>query len=180
MLARMDTKSCSTLALILTLTCLPAFAAAQDEHLPTPYSADQIRDAWQVGLTVVTRVSTPRGESTSHTIVTDWTEEKVALIEQPLDDMGQAVGEATPIEVSWTDLRDHARFPTSAATRERTKQSTPLGDLEGWRYIMKHGETDQSEFFFADAYPGPPVVFLRRSEGEVVMRAEMIEREISP
>lgn len=176
----MHNKNWPLLASILALAIVPRLASADDEHLPTPYSAEQIRDAWQVGLTVVTHVWTPRGESTSHTIVTDWTEDQVSMIEQPLDDKGEAVGEPNPIKVSWIDLRDHARFPKAAATRERGTRTTPLGALEGWLYTMKHDETNQSEFFFADAFPGPPVVFLRRSDGEVIMRAEMIERDLSP
>ena len=165
-------------AMIATTTGAAADAAAETGHLPTPYTAEDIRDAWVVGLTVDTRLETAKGESFSRTVVTQWTEEQAHMTDQPLDAGRQPSGDAASFQLTWVDLQNHARFPTEMATRKRVTWPTPLGSLEGWLYTVRHGDDDHAEFFFADDYPGPPVVYLRRTDGEVVMRAEIVARTV--
>jgi hypothetical protein len=147
-----------------------------EEFLPTPYTAEEIRDAWRVGFEVTTRVRAAEGETYSRTRVLEWTEEGFRMSEQAVDAAGASAGdEESFYSGTWVELRDHARFRTSSATRERVERDTPLGRLEGWIYRVR-SDDGESEFFFADGLPGPPVDYAKTRAGENVFIAEQVSR----
>ena len=85
-------------------------------------------------------------------------------------------GDATTGSAAWEALRKHALFPKDRASRERLVLETAIGELGGWIYRVKGEEDTISEFFFADAFPGPPVVYLKQKAGQTILRVEQIER----
>lgn len=153
----------------------PPMASGQ-QHLPTPYTADQIRDAFPQGLQILMRVTTPAGTSFSKMVVQRWSPDEVTMSEQAVDEAGRPIGPQTVATATWVELRDHASFSAETAIRRRAIQTTPLGSLEGWLYMVREGEESVSEFFFADAFPGPPILFSQSQTGTAQLRAEMIER----
>lgn len=161
----------------LILLAVPAFAAAADDaFLPTPYTADQIRDAFPAGLVYTLEVTSPRGVLVTRTRVVESGAETTVLEAQLLDEAGEPDGEPGLQTARWTELRDHARFPAEVASRERGTRETALGELEGWVYRAEAPDGSVSEFFFADAYPGPPVEYSRTKDGEVMLEARMTRR----
>ncbi len=168
----------SPLALLLSLA-LTAGLATAEETLPTPYTAEEIRDSFREGLQIVTRTWTPDGETLSRMTVDAWGEEKVTIGDQPVDTDGGPSGEETRAEATWTDLRDHAAFNPKHARRERHTAFTALGRFEGWLYTVDEEDAGLSLFFFADRYPGPPLLYQSFAGGELVFRAEQISRTMA-
>ena len=147
-----------------------------EDFLPTPYTAEQIRDAWQVGLEVTTRVRTAKGESYSRTEVLEWTAEGFRMSDRAVSRAGIPTDEeGSYYSGTWVELRDHAKFPAATTTRERAERDTTLGKLEGWLYQVS-GKDGESEFFFADGLPGPPVVYRKSEQDTGNFLAEQISR----
>ena len=163
--------------LLLALLVVPL---AADEILPTPYTAEEVRDAWVEGFEVTTRTRSAEGEIYSRTRVIAWSETGFGLVEIQVDERGRPLKrDVSRYTGTWEELRAHALFPVSRASRERTEWDTPLGQLEGWLYLVR-GEEGTMEFFFADDLPGPPVVSRRQGEGLDGFIAEQISREVKP
>ncbi len=163
-------------ALCLLALGIWAHPGVSQETLPTPYTAEQIRDAFPLGLEIVTRTWNAEQESLSRMTVESWSAEAATISDQPVDSAGAPTGEKSFAEARWTDLRDHATFPAASASRARHVAETELGRLEGWLYRVEADGDSTTSMFFADLYPGPPVVFASRVAGELVFRAEQIRR----
>ena len=161
-------------ALVITVTTSIAVAAVAEEFLPTPFTAEEIGNAWRPGYEMTMKIWTPDGETVSRTRVEGWSRQAIETSEQPLDESGSPTGEKSVSSSSWEDLRDHARFPAATTDRERATRITTLGELEGWLYTVRGEEGGISEFFFADDFPGPPVEFSQTDGDSVIFRAETI------
>ena len=98
-------------ALVLLLTVSIAAASGAEEFVPTPYTAEQIRDEWQEGLEIVTHDTTPDGETWSRTTVREWSTDSVVFSAQQLDEGLEPVGEEKVGSATWVELQNHARFP---------------------------------------------------------------------
>ena len=169
----------STTPLLLILLAVAPEVQAED-FLPTPFTADQIGEAWKEGYEMTMRVWTPDREVVSRTRVESWSRDAIETSEQEVDDSGVAVGEKTLSSSTWESLRDHARFPAANTTRIRTERETALGSLEGWLYTVNGSDGSISEFFFADRYPGPPVSFSKTTDGTLVFSAETTKVVTAP
>ncbi|MEJ2086655.1 MAG: hypothetical protein P8Y44_13435 [Acidobacteriota bacterium] len=166
-------------SLLIAMATIPVTVLAE-EFLPTPYTAEQIGNAWRQGYEMTMKIWTPDRETVSRTRVEGWSREAIETSEQQLDDTGSPVGDKTVSSSSWEDLRDHARFPVATTVRERTTRVTALGELEGWLYTVSGDEGRVSEFFFADDFPGPPVEFSQTNGDSVIFRAETIAVKPAP
>lgn len=165
-----------TVSFLLGLALLSGPVSSADEKLPTPYRAEQIRDAFQEGLWIVTRTWTPEGESYSRLTVEAWSEEGATFGDRPVDASGNAVADKTVGDATWEQLRDHASFPTGSASRERHSEETALGSLEGWLYRVDSPDGGHASFFFADDFPGPPILYQSVKGEDVLHRSEQIQR----
>jgi hypothetical protein len=145
--------------------------------LPRPFTADQIRDEWVVGYEVTWRRWTPDNETRERWQVVAADAEGVDIASTPLDADGGAAGEPRVEHSTWTDLRDHASFPEDHATREMVTRATPLGELEGWLYTVRGPKEDTvTEYFFANRFPGAPVLMRVELGGVPVMIMEQVAR----
>lgn len=178
------------LAAGVTLICALAASVAmfgiegEPKTLPTPFSAAEIRDGWSQGFWLDTKTTSAQGERIGRTIVTGWGAEQVTMIEVVLDEGAEPTDEqieaAQPATMTWDELEGHARFDAARTTRERETRSTALGDdLEGWLYTVRGAEGAESNFFFADGFPGPPVLYWQTREGATLFTAEQIARRKS-
>ena len=150
------------------------------QHLPRPFTAEQIRDEWVLGLTLVMRSVGPEGEARQRWTVVDADETGVAIEFLPIDASGSAAGPARTERSTWTQLRDHATFAASNATREAVTRETPLGTFEGWLYVVPDPEQGTAtEFFFANDLPGAPLVMRVSRDGRTLMELTQVSRSKS-
>ena len=125
---------------------------------------------------MTTQVRTTDGESYSRTEVLEWSEEAFRMSERAVSADGELIDDQVSFySGTWAELRDHAKFPVSTTTRERAERDTPLGRLKGWLYSLS-GEGGESEFFFADGLPGPPVIYRKSDLGAGDFVAEQVSR----
>ncbi len=153
-------------------------AQAEPELLPTPFSAEQIRDEWILGLTLVMHTRSPEGESRDRWQVVAADDEGAEIELTPIDAEGAATGEAKVERSAWTELRDHASYPATVASREQTTRDTALGQLDGWLYTVRDEATGaETEVFFAESLPGAPVEMRMSKDGAVVLEMTQVERQ---
>lgn len=139
--------------------------------LPTPYTADAIREAFQPGVFLAFDVTTGGATSRQRWQVTQATADEVTI--------AFTVQGATDVKTSaFEDLRQHAAFPADTAERERVSWDSSLGPVEGWVYTVQ-GETLRT-FWFADAYPGPPLLMTVHNGETETMRMEQVQRGVTP
>lgn len=156
----------------------PAPAATAAETLEVPFTAEQIRDEWRPGLTLVLHFAYPDRQEWQRWTVLTADEEGAEIAYLPLDDQGQPLGSAERAPSRWTELRDHALFPAAESRRERARRETVLGELEGWLYRVHDPERETvTEFFFADELPGAPVWMQTRSGERVLLTVNQIARQ---
>jgi hypothetical protein len=146
---------------------------------PTPYTAAQIRDGNPPGTEMVfliEQAGTPPARRTVRFLEGDGehavTESSMATA------AGDPVGEAERGEASWTELRDHAAFPTDATKRMRTTCTVPVGRFDCWLYEVsgeEEGTSTVTRFYFADDRPGPPVLMEIETDGERTYRMTLLE-----
>lgn len=152
-------------------------ACGASERLPAPFTAKQIRDEWVPGFRLVMRRASPADEAFELWRVIDADLQGVTIEYATVDAEGNITGEPATRYSAWTELRDHASYPSASATRIREVRETRLGRLSGWRYTVEDAaEGTISELFFADSLPGAPVQMAVRGEGRPVLELEQVER----
>lgn len=155
----------------------PVESAPAPGILEHPFTADQIRDEWVVGLEILIRRWTPEAEAFERWTVVAADADGVDIESLPVDRDGHAIGSPTVRHSGWVELRDHATFPADSGRRERVVRPTPLGELEGWLYTVADPAGGiETEFFFAESLPGAPIWVNVLREGEVVEIFEQVER----
>jgi hypothetical protein len=162
-------------ACLLAVVLAPAARAEappQAAFLPTPYSAEQIREAWQPGLRVETHTSDENGASRRRLSVLAADAEGCTIRSEALAAEGSPGGEVRDFSSRWSELRDHARFEAAKATRERAECRSGLGAQPGWRYATTDSTGAAVTMCFADATPGPPVEHEVQREGRRISRTE--------
>lgn len=123
--------------------------------LPTPFTADEIREATGAGKRIrllLEGPDGPLGEHINHFTETD--AEGATLDRWAADDPKAVVSR----RVTWVELQGHAAFDAATTSVSTVSVSTPLGELTCRRY-----DTDDGVFWFSIAHPGMPV--LHESEG---------------
>ena len=142
--------------------------AMADDLLPTPYTADQIRDACVQGLQI--HWDNRDGANTVRQVwtVVEHGEEQVSF--------AYAIeGEETVTrQFGWEELRQHASFPAASTTKEDVTLETAMGPVEAWHYTVA-GEP-RKDFWFAKEWAGPPALMTVTHEGTVVARMEQVLR----
>lgn len=171
------------------LTALPLQAAMPPEEnrispetLPTPYSADEIREASPPGHTTVYRIQL-KGEPPMRRISTflaggDPGIARFVAVEE--NGLGERIGEPQTAEATWTELQAHAAFPESMTRIGEDQVSTPAGDYDCWLYTLTRNlptdtedglraTTSITRFWFAKELPGPPVMLEQEVNGETIL-----------
>ncbi|MBS1697842.1 MAG: hypothetical protein JST25_05490 [Actinobacteria bacterium] len=123
--------------------------------LPTPFTAEELRDALRGGVTIRLRVEAPDGTVTERVNrYSAGDDEGVLLENHPLGAPGEAVGG----RVAWRELQAHAALPAHRTTITRETIEHPLGRLDCLRYDL-HDDEGGAVFWFALAHPGMPVQY---------------------
>lgn len=150
---------------------------APPQMLPLPFTAEEIQEEWQPGLTLVQLQRTDEGEKLERWTVLSADAEGAEIEFQPLDENRQPAGEANVQKSTWKQLESHGAFPANIAQRARATRTTPLGELEGWVYSVLDPQSGAVNLlFFADGMAGAPVQMETQRDGKVLMYVEQIER----
>lgn len=143
-------------------------------HHPTPFSADQIREACGPGRRNVYRT---QGADGTPRLTVGWFEEGDAdgavSVSAAAHPDGSVAGEPTRIRARWIDLQRHASFPIATTRIETGEAVTPAGRFDCWCYTVEDGDAT-SRFWFARRLPGPPVLYTTERGGSEVFRSELI------
>ena len=146
------------------------------DHLPTPFSAAEIRDATRPGHTLRLRLE-QAGElpmlRVTRFVETDdegavQESQRFTLAGEPLDP------EPTRRRSSWLDFQSHASFPVATTTRTEEPIDLAFGRFEGLHYVAVDGDRVE-HYWFALALPGMPVRTEDWEGGELRSAMTMIE-----
>jgi hypothetical protein len=145
---------------------------------PTPYSADQLRDANRPGTLYRYKVETS-GEPVLVKVLeftAGTSAESAEVKDEILDEAGQAKRPAMVEHASWENLRRHAEFPRAALKVEPGSIEVPAGKFDAMVYTVNLPSGDTERLYFAKSYAGPPVLFYRERGGVRIMTSTLIER----
>ena len=145
------------------------------DHLPTPFSAAEIRDAFLPGREVRTlnlgagsepfvRVRRNVSADADGGVYEVWTETPDGV---PITEREQ--GRST-----WLELQEHASMPADSTRIDDVTIDVPMGRFEGRRYTRVTGDTVDT-FWFAMSWPGAPVRIESRVGDVVVFSSTAIE-----
>jgi hypothetical protein len=119
--------------------------------LPTPFTADEIRDATGAGRLIRLLLEGPDGPMGEHVNRFSDTDEEGATLDRWATEDPNAV---VSNRVTWAELQGHAAFDADTTSVSTVSLSTPLGALTCRRY-----DTDDGVFWFSMAHPGMPVQY---------------------
>lgn len=146
-------------------------AAPSGDFAPTPFTAEQIRDAMPAGTVIRWKMGVAGQEATTEWRVRAADAEGMTL-ESRAGDRPTDTSRAT-----WEELRDHARFPSALTTVETgVPLTTGLGALTTAKYTVTDAEGTRI-FWFDPSLPGPPVQHETVDDGAVTFHMEQIGRE---
>ena len=161
------------------MTLPPDANRIQPDHLPTPFSAADIRAGCPVGRTIQLQREAAGGELTFLRIRFVQVDDDGAVQEfQSTDSEGLPIGEPTRRRSSWLDLQHHASQPASTTVIDEVDLELPFGTEACWRYTVSAGD-GSATFWFAKARPGMPVQVDERVGGELVSRSVVIADEVT-
>lgn len=143
--------------------------------LPTPFSADEIRQGSPDGRLIRLLVEVDGQPSLLRTNrFSDGDAEGATIASQRLTLEGEPLGEIEAARSTWAELQAHASFPEATTSRVAEAMETPLGLLDCWRYAQDDGDSSAT-FWFARSIPGMPIRYQAEESGRIVSRVTMIE-----
>ena len=147
----------------------------QADHLPTPFSAAEIRDAFQPGREVRSRLIRPGEEPVvrvRRSISADAEGGVYEFWTESAD--GRRLSEPVRDRSTWLELQGHASMPADQTEIEDVTIDVPMGRYAGRRYTRTNGD-EVDTFWFAMELPGAPVKFEQRVRGELVFSSTALE-----
>jgi hypothetical protein len=144
-------------------------------HLPTPFSAAEIREASRPGremrLLVVRAGAEPVVRAIRFLSGDADGGDGESWMETP---DGVRLGEPERNRSSWLELQEHASMPADRTQIEEETFEIPAGRYEGWRYT-RTDEDGVNVFWFARSEPGMPLRYEQRVGDQVVFSSTVIE-----
>jgi hypothetical protein len=150
----------------------------QADHLPTPFSAAQIRNGCPVGRTIRIREESAGADPSYRRIRFIETDADGAVTEvQATDADGRPVGKPTRGRSTWLDLQRHASNPLEGTTIDEVALTLPFGIFECGRYTVE-APGSEVRFWFAKELPGMPVQTEERVDGALTDRSLMVANQL--
>lgn len=142
---------------------------------PFPFTPEAIRSRCVEGLELTFRVVAKGEQPVIQRIrFHDWSQEAVSVEIRRETPKGVLIESPTDTRSTWSEWRDHARFPSAATVRLRERAKTPSGEWDCWVYVVVGPNGGTTRFWFADQLPGPPVILDQEQDGDKIMRMELI------
>lgn len=151
----------------------PSPSLSAEGDAPTPYTADEIREATLPGRRYVWRIEEDGKPPTTRVLVFERVDAQGAELVAGPDDA--SLGEASPKRVTWEELRKHALFPAKNTSIQRERITVPAGELECRVYTVKDDDGTLRRFYFADDLPGAPVLHFTEKQGHRVSTTTLVE-----
>lgn len=149
-----------------------------DGHLPTPFTADEIRAATPRGRTLTVHHETGGPDATvTSTRITYAQVSADGAVQTRTTEPGEGADAPPRLEVTWLQLQQHASFPAATTQRERVSLDHVLGRLHCWRYTATDGDAVDT-FWFDVARPGMPVLVQSHRGGELVATMTVVADEV--
>jgi hypothetical protein len=141
-------------------------SAGASAPFPAPYTSDQIRDATRPGRSYTWRVEVA-GKPPFEKVMTFTTVDATGA---------DLVSGGTAKRVTWDELRKHGEFPRAAVRTREEAITVPAGRYDCIVYVVADpAEGEVSQFYFAKAMPGAPVLFFTEKNGTRVMTSTLIQ-----
>jgi hypothetical protein len=144
-------------------------------HLPTPFTAAEIREGCPPGRTVRSLVVEAGAEPIVR--VTRFVSsdadgaDRESWAETP---GGERLTAPAPDHSTWLEFQEHASMPADATTIDLETIDIAAGHYDCLRYTRVDGDTVDT-FWFAKTAPGMPLRFEQRIGGELVFSSTAIE-----
>ena len=145
------------------------------DHLPTPFTAEEIRIRCQPGTTVRSLVVRAGEDPVVH--VTRFVSADAEGAEQESWDEatdGTRLSEPERRRSTWLGFQEHASFPAGTTEVAEEEIEIPAGRFACIRYTSRDGD-GVSTFWFGRSVPGMPLRFEERINGVVVFSSTAIE-----
>jgi len=145
------------------------------DHLPTPFTAEEIRAACGVGRTLRFRVEAA-GEEPA-VLVTRYVEnDPEGGVQESWRETpdGRRLSEPQRERSTWLELQEHASFPSDLTERAEETIDIPAGRFACLRYT-RTGPEGTWRFWFAHDLPGQPVRFEHEADGRTLFRSTLLE-----
>lgn len=156
--------------LLCLLALAPGLAPADTAFAPTPYTAQQIREATRSGRTYEFLVERPDAQPARRRMRFTAVTSAGAIVERAMfDEKAKVWGEPTRTHTSWDEMRDHTKYPLAAATIEADTITIPAGTFACRRYTVVEAGDGRTIAWFANGLPGPPVKLRKEAAGRLVM-----------
>ena len=136
---------------------------------PTPFSAAEIRDAFEVGWEV--RSLTARAGGEPYVLVRrNLSADEEAAVYEVWTESTDGVRLTAPEQgrSTWLELQGHASMRADLTTIDTVEIDLPMGRYQGLRYTRVAGDAVDT-FWFAMSMPGAPVRMESRIGGQVVL-----------
>lgn len=145
------------------------------DHLPTPFTADEIREGCPPGRTVRSLVH-EKGEA-PYLRITRFVSGDAEGAEQETwteTPDGARLTEPQRRRTAWLDFQGHASMPAATTAIAEEEIEIPAGRFACLRYTRSDGD-EVDTFWFAKVAPGMPLKFEERVAGELVYASTAIE-----
>ena len=119
--------------------------------LPTPFTADEIREATGSGTVIRLLLEGPDGPLGEHVNRFRETDAEGATLDRWDAEDPKAIVSS---RVTWAELQGHAAFDAGTTSVSTVSLSSPLGELTCRKY-----DTEDGVFWFSIAHPGMPVLY---------------------
>jgi hypothetical protein len=145
------------------------------DHLPTPFSAQEIHAGCAPGRTV--RLLVGGGDSAPVVRVTRYVSTDAEGTDQESwleTEQGERISKPEHSRSTWLELQEHASFPASTTELAAEEIEVPAGRFGCRRYTASDGDVVR-RFWFATDLPGMPIRMERLAAGTVVSSFALLE-----
>ena len=145
------------------------------DHLPTPFTAEEIRAGCPPGRTVRSLVIEPGQDPivrVTQFVSTDPQGADQAFWQETPD--GARLGETQRRRSTWIEFQGHASFRADVTQVDEEEIAIPAGRYDCLRYSTRDGHAVRT-FWFARSAPGMPLRFEEREGGVITSSSTAIE-----
>lgn len=146
----------------------------QAAHLPTPFSAAEIRKACSTGALRVFEIKKGPTAATQQYLFGEGDGEGAVFEVLTFDAQGEEATRQAAPKTKWTDFQAHASYPQDTTTVRREQVEVAAGRFDCWVYKTTAEDGSWSESSFALTIPGPPVLSVHHgADSAEVSRMEL-------
>ena len=159
----------------------PASNKLKPDHAPTPFSAKEIREGCPRDRTMVFQIEVfgkPMMFRTTRFM--SHFEDRTVMEDITKMADGKKVGKTQIITAKWSDLQHHASFPAAKTKITNVKHTVPAGTFDCYLYTVTGtaaGKTVIKQLYFAKKLPGPPIVYIEKTDGKITYNMTMIKNK---